>query len=150
DFRERPTVADPKTIGLGYPKSARRLYDSALDNQIPAGKAHFFASPAPNSRLKRRISNIFVCERIIGSTSGVFRYTGIRSAHRARKLTGKRGKSMSAVLTVCFSGTSCSRDEGEASRDDSDMRIYSPDTGYIPVRIHKEISGSLRAKSPSV
>jgi hypothetical protein len=54
------------------------------------------------------------------------------------------------VFTVCFCGTSCTRDEGEASRSDSDMRIYSPDTGYIPVRIHKEISGDLHAKTLSV
>lgn len=57
---------------------------------------------------------------------------------------------MSAVFTVCFCGTSCTRDEGEVSRDDSDKRIYSTETGYIPVRIHKEISGDLRAKTLSV
>lgn len=57
---------------------------------------------------------------------------------------------MSEVFTVCFCGTSCTRDEGEASRSDSDKLIYSPETGYIPVRIHKEISGDLHATSPSV
>ncbi|MEL6494895.1 MAG: hypothetical protein AAFQ41_07200, partial [Cyanobacteria bacterium J06623_7] len=45
------------------------------------------------------------------------------------------------TYTVCFSGTACTRDEGEKSRKGSDERIYSESTGYIPVRIHKEISG---------
>jgi hypothetical protein len=57
---------------------------------------------------------------------------------------------MSGVFTVCFSGTSCTRDEGEASRDGSDKRIYGTETGYIPVRIHREISGDLHAKTLSV
>jgi len=54
------------------------------------------------------------------------------------------------VYTVCFCGTLCTRDEGEESRSGSDKRIYSADTGYIPVRIHKEISGGLHATTPSV
>lgn len=57
---------------------------------------------------------------------------------------------MDKIFTVCFSGTSCTRDEGEVSRAGSDKRIYSTETGYIPVRIHKEISGNLRATDPSV
>lgn len=57
---------------------------------------------------------------------------------------------MGNVFTVCFSGTSCTRDEGEVSRPGSDKRIYSPDTGYIPVRVHLELAGSLTATSPSV
>lgn len=57
---------------------------------------------------------------------------------------------MSKVFTVCFSGTACTRDEGEVSRQGSDKRIYSPVTGYIPVRIHTEITGDLAATSPSV
>ncbi|NVD70641.1 Tat pathway signal protein [Duganella sp. BJB1802] len=48
-----------------------------------------------------------------------------------------------SVYTVCFSGTACTRDEGEKSRKESDRDIYTPDTGYIPVRIHKEITGTL-------
>lgn len=55
-----------------------------------------------------------------------------------------------SVFTVCFSGTACTRDEGEVSRPQSDKNIYCPDTGYIPVRIHKEISGSLQAVTPSI
>lgn len=58
--------------------------------------------------------------------------------------------SAAGVYTVCFSGTGCTRDEGEETRPESDKRIYAGDTGYIPVRIHKEISGNLRATSPSV
>src|SRR4051812_45216919 len=58
--------------------------------------------------------------------------------------------SSSAPYTVCFCGTSCARDEGEASRSDSDTRIYCKETGYIPVRLHKEIAGDLRATTPSV
>lgn len=54
------------------------------------------------------------------------------------------------TYTVCFSGTDCTRDEGEETRPDSDKRIYYKDTGYIPVRIHKEISGTLSATNPSV
>ena len=61
------------------------------------------------------------------------------------------------AYTVCFSGTSCTRDEGEATRSGSlmhpgsDKGIYSKKTGYIPVRIHKEISGeeNLREKTES-
>ena len=56
----------------------------------------------------------------------------------------------SDAFTVCFSGTGCTRDEGEVSRPGSDKLIYAPDTGYIPVRIHKEITGSLAATSPSI
>lgn len=54
------------------------------------------------------------------------------------------------TYTVCFSGTDCTRDEGEETRTGSDKRIYCKDTGYIPVRIHKEISGTLSATDPSV
>lgn len=54
------------------------------------------------------------------------------------------------VFTVSFCGTACTRDEGEASRSDSDKAIYDAATGYIPVRIHKEISGKLDATTPSV
>ena len=54
------------------------------------------------------------------------------------------------VYTVCFSGTGCTRDEGEVTRPESDKNIYCTKTGYIPVRIHKEISGSLTVTSPSV
>ncbi|GEN12213.1 hypothetical protein SAMN05443572_107371 [Myxococcus fulvus] len=66
------------------------------------------------------------------------------------------------VFTVCFCGTGCARDEGEETRYwdyktslvrflskterqlKSDKDIFDPQTGYIPVRIHKEISGGLR------
>jgi len=54
------------------------------------------------------------------------------------------------VFTVCFSGTACTRDEGEVTRPQSDKEIYCDETGYIPVRIHKEITGDLRATTPSV
>lgn len=54
------------------------------------------------------------------------------------------------TYTVCFNGTDCTRDEGEETRPESDKRIYCKDTGYIPVRIHKEISGTLTATNPSV
>ncbi len=57
----------------------------------------------------------------------------------------------SRVSTVSFSGTGCTRDEGEVSRPESnfwtgnilgsDKRIYLPETGYIPVRINQELSG---------
>ncbi|RLU76986.1 Tat pathway signal protein [Streptomyces griseocarneus] len=57
---------------------------------------------------------------------------------------------MDKTYTVCFSGTTCTRDEGEVSRSGSDKRIYSTETGYIPVRIHMEISGNLSATDPSV
>lgn len=70
------------------------------------------------------------------------------------------------TYTVCFSGTACSRDEGEVTRNweyrllgllgkkkpylVSDKNIYDPNTGYIPVRIHMDISNALRATTPSV
>ncbi|MGD1848265.1 MAG: hypothetical protein ACFB10_22965 [Salibacteraceae bacterium] len=54
------------------------------------------------------------------------------------------------AYTVCFSGTACTRDEGEAKRKESDPAIYAKSSGYIPVRIHKEISGNLKDTSPSV
>ena len=47
----------------------------------------------------------------------------------------------SQVVTVSFSGTACTRDEGEATRPQSDMNIYLPTAGYIPVRINKELGG---------
>ena len=55
-----------------------------------------------------------------------------------------------AVYVVAFSGTACTRDEGEASRPQSDRDIYATTSGYIPVRIHMELSGSLAAIRPSV
>lgn len=57
---------------------------------------------------------------------------------------------MLKTYTVCFSGTDCTRDEGEETRPGSDKRIYCNDTGYIPVRIHKEISDTLSATDLSV
>ncbi len=62
------------------------------------------------------------------------------------------------AFTVCLSGTACTRDEGEASRQGRwpndrgacDKDIYCDLTGYIPVRIHKEISGELDARAPSI
>lgn len=69
------------------------------------------------------------------------------------------------TYTVSFCGTGCSRDEGEETRHwsrrdwqiwmnetrlKSDKNIYSKETGYIPVRLHKEISGDLKATKPSV
>jgi len=53
-------------------------------------------------------------------------------------------------FTICLAGTACTRDEGERSRDKSDHRIYCAQTGYIPVRIHLELSGALEAKEPSI
>lgn len=68
------------------------------------------------------------------------------------------------AFTVSFCGTGCTRDEGEYTRDwkskiwqfwkddyytKSDKDIYHPKTGYIPVRIHKEISGKLTNTSSS-
>ncbi len=54
------------------------------------------------------------------------------------------------VYTVCFAGTACTRDEGEVTRQKSNKDIYAPEAGYIPIRIHKEITGSLEATMPSV
>lgn len=45
------------------------------------------------------------------------------------------------VVTVSFSGTACTRDEGERSRSESNKNIYLSETGYIPVRINKELGG---------
>lgn len=45
------------------------------------------------------------------------------------------------VITVSFSGTGCTRDEGEVTRLESDKDIYLPSAGYIPVRINKELGG---------
>ena len=53
-------------------------------------------------------------------------------------------------FTVCFAGTGCTRDEGEVSRPNSNKGIYCANTGYIPIRINKEISGSLTSATPSV
>jgi|GEM_PF-1187779 len=55
-----------------------------------------------------------------------------------------------AIFTICFGGTGCSRDEGQATRSRSDMKIYSDKTGYIPIRIHCDISESLKAEAPSI
>ena len=35
----------------------------------------------------------------------------------------------SNAITVSFCGTSCTRDEGEVSRDDSDKNLYLPSSG---------------------
>lgn len=71
------------------------------------------------------------------------------------------------TYTVAFCGTACSRDEGEVDRSRpfkafnpvslfkdshsvSDKPIFDKDTGYIPVRLHMDISGRLKATNPSV
>ncbi|MFY0579752.1 Tat pathway signal protein [Cystobacter fuscus] len=65
------------------------------------------------------------------------------------------------TYTVCFCGTACARDEGEnnrrwdfklkdGTRVVSDKRIYDKDTGYIPVRIHLDISKILQGTRSSV
>lgn len=64
--------------------------------------------------------------------------------------TSTSENSINIAFTVCFAGTGCTRDEGEISRDESNKDIYAPETGYIPVRIHKEITGDLQATTPSV
>lgn len=68
------------------------------------------------------------------------------------------------TYTLSFCGTGCSRDEGEVTRKwerrdwkfwmseerlKSHKDIYSPITGYIPVRIQKEISGDLKGSKLS-
>jgi hypothetical protein len=73
---------------------------------------------------------------------------------------------MATTYTVCFCGTACSRDEGERTRSwdykilpdvrkesthvVSDKDIYDEHTGYIPVRIHLDISDSLEPTKESV
>src|SRR5580704_4946466 len=78
---------------------------------------------------------------------------------------------MSSTYTVCFCEAWCARDEGEETRTwdykamklsgtdkkivVSDKGIYDKDTGYIPVRIHMDISGDddlkcTKEKAPSV
>lgn len=54
------------------------------------------------------------------------------------------------AFTICFCGTGCTRDEGEIKRKESDPDIYCKETGYIPVRIHKEIVGDLKINNHSV
>lgn len=45
-----------------------------------------------------------------------------------------------STYTVCFCGTDCTREEGEESRPGvSPKEIFCEETGYIPVRIHKQI-----------
>ncbi len=70
---------------------------------------------------------------------------------------------MASTYTICFCGTACSRDEGVKDRDwaykvipkigerkVSRISFYDKDTGYIPVRIHLDISGALEAVKDSV
>ena len=100
----------------------------------------------------------------------VLTFQGIRNKPRAKNVptsaSPKAGKSKASsslymiagplsatqpsAFTVSFCGTACTRDEGEVSRKRSDKKIYAPETGYIPVRIHKEITGDLKAITPSV
>ncbi len=60
------------------------------------------------------------------------------------------GSSNPSTYTVCFSGTACTRDEGEETRLSSNKHIYADESGYIPVRIHRDISGDLTATTHSV
>lgn len=53
-------------------------------------------------------------------------------------------ESVDDVYTLSFSGTACTRDEGELTRSTSDKRIYSGKSGYIPVRIFKDVNGFLK------
>jgi hypothetical protein len=71
------------------------------------------------------------------------------AAPRARAMAVSEAVAPDA-FTVCFAGTGCTRDEGEVSRPQSNKDIYAPESGYIPIRIHKDITGSLKATTPSV
>ncbi len=71
------------------------------------------------------------------------------SAPRVRAMAAMDAPAPDA-FTVCFAGTGCTRDEGEVTRPESNKDIYVPETGYIPIRIHKDITGDLRATTPSV
>jgi hypothetical protein len=73
----------------------------------------------------------------------------VASARSGEAVRAPAGTSLPA-FTVCFAGTACTRDEGEVSRPDSNKTMYCDETGYIPVRIHWEIAGDLRATRPSV
>ncbi|WP_325894277.1 Tat pathway signal protein [Grimontia sp. NTOU-MAR1] len=57
--------------------------------------------------------------------------------------------SKSRVITVSFMGTACTRDEGEATRAESDKRIYLPESGYIPARINLELGGNTQPSGSS-
>ncbi|WP_067706156.1 hypothetical protein [Erwinia sp. ErVv1] len=59
-------------------------------------------------------------------------------------------KTINNVFTLSFSGTACTRDEGEVSRLRSDKRIYSERSGYIPVRVFREINGVLTESDNAV
>ncbi|WP_345829023.1 hypothetical protein AAGR22_18945 [Erwinia sp. HDF1-3R] len=59
-------------------------------------------------------------------------------------------KTINNVFTLSFSGTACTRDEGEVSRLKSDKRIYSERSGYIPVRVFREINGVLTESDNAV
>src|SRR5690349_12772315 len=93
---------------------------------------HYHARPQCTTRLKPNLG-----------TNGE-----LKSMNSAQAIPPKIGGA--SAYTVCFSGTACKRDEGEETRPESDRRIYCNDTGYIPVRIHKEISGILKAEDPSL
>ncbi len=91
-------------------------------------------------------TEIFVMTRVGGQAP---------EAAPARPATApaRRAAAVTAVsqpFTVCFAGTGCTRDEGEVSRPNSNKGIYCASTGYIPIRINKEITGSLTSATPSV
>ncbi len=44
------------------------------------------------------------------------------------------------TLTVCFSGTDCWPDHGLVLREPDEQKCYNSETGYIPSRIHDELS----------
>ncbi|MCD9507202.1 Tat pathway signal protein [Photobacterium phosphoreum] len=81
--------------------------------------------------LKRRT---FIKSGLLG-TAGLFLSSPVSALPRFA-LSEK-----SNTITVSFCGTSCTRDEGEVSRNGSNKNIYLPSTGYIPVRIMKELDG---------
>ena len=72
--------------------------------------------------LKRRT---FIKSGLLG-TAGLFLSSPVSALPRFA-LSEK-----SNTITVSFCGTSCTRDEGEVSRDGSNKNIYLPSTGYIP------------------
>jgi hypothetical protein len=73
--------------------------------------------------------------------SGISNSTGLMLGSSLSLLPSFALSSNSQVVTISFSGTACTRDEGEASRSESDKNIYLPESGYIPIRINKELGG---------
>lgn len=150
-----PLIASATTIG---PAEQFTVEDWELQTVVLlASNEKYVQLTGPNSELKAQgdTANVLTLEIVPLDENGTpIKDTSDQKIPEVDSTAKRAARALSAsspdAFTVCFCGTACTRDEGEVSREESNKGIYAPEAGYIPVRIHKDITGGLKAITPSV